>query len=215
MSYGITGQLKFGLYATGMLYVEIGSYGLRPDSDFIVESSGLWSGFIPIKPEMVAALYFNGATDYWQIPNTDCGKSVHVLEYIPIDGCDESPTLLITGDEVERFEFEVMGFCDKPSALVDVDKVARKGDSEASEPPKEWARGIRRVAFCAARGIVHRGDKLTAGGLEQAMLDSRMVELKGDEYQLKSTDAGLGEREMKAKPKTIAGWVTTLKKLLN
>lgn len=84
----------------------------------------------------------------------------------------------------------------------------------SAAPPKEWARGIRHVAFGSSSAIVGRADKLTAAGLEKAMLDSGKVELKNDEYQLKSTDASLSEREMKAKPATIAGWVTALKKLL-
>lgn len=88
-------------------------------------------------------------------------------------------------------------------------------DSETSDTPKEWARGIRRVAFDAAKAIVAGGGELTARGLEMAMLNSKNVELKKSEYQLQSTNASLGDREMKAKPKTIAGWVTDLKKLLN
>ena len=86
-------------------------------------------------------------------------------------------------------------------------------DSGDAAPPDKWARGIRRVAFDAAKAIVANGAKLTAEGLGKAMLDSGDVELKSDEYQLKSTDANLTDREMKAKSKTIAGWVTDLKKL--
>lgn len=134
MSYGIAGQLKFGLFATGLLHVEVGSYGTPPKYDFIVESSGFWSGFIPIKPEMVAALYLNGGTDHWQIPDTSCGKSVCVLEYIPHDECDESPTLLVAGEEVERFEREVPGFCDKLAAPIGTDKGATEATAAAGLP---------------------------------------------------------------------------------
>jgi len=98
---------------------------------------------------------------------------------------------------------------DNPAGPVDADQGAV--DSETIEPPEKWARGIRRVAWDAAKAIVASSDKLTADGLEKAMLNSAKVELKNGEYQLKSTDASLTEREMRAKPKTIAGWVTDLK----
>jgi hypothetical protein len=84
--------------------------------------------------------------------------------------------------------------------------------SDTNEPPQEWQRGIRRVAWDAAAVIVERGDRLTPDGLEKQMLDSGKVELKEDEYHLKSSGSGLTEREMKAKPATIAGWVTAIKK---
>lgn len=87
-------------------------------------------------------------------------------------------------------------------------------ESVAAEPPNEWQRGIRHVAFNVATAIVANGGKLTADGLGKAMLDSDKVELKNDEYQLKSSDVNLLDRELKTKPKTIAGWVTELKKLL-
>ncbi len=87
-------------------------------------------------------------------------------------------------------------------------------DSAGAVPPKQWARGIRRVAFDAAKVIVANDAYLTADGLEKAMLNSGRVGLNGGEYQLDSTDANLTDREIKAKPKTIAGWVTDLKTLL-
>jgi hypothetical protein len=86
--------------------------------------------------------------------------------------------------------------------------------SNTNDPPAGWARGIRRVAWDAAAVIVKKGVKLTGQGLEIAMHNSNKVELKNDEYQLKSTEGDLNEREMKVKPKTIIGWVTELKKLL-
>ena len=84
--------------------------------------------------------------------------------------------------------------------------------SRDAKTPEKWRHGIRSVAFDAAKIIVANSGKLTADGLEKAMLTSGKVELKNGEYQLKSTDGSLNEREMKAKPKTIAGWVTELKK---
>ena len=101
---------------------------------------------------------------------------------------------------------------EQPAGLVCTD--ACTVDSETPEPPKKWARGIRRVAFDAAKAIVAGGDKLTADGLEKAMLNSGHVALNSDEYHLKSTGASLNEREMSAKPKTIAAWLTDLKNLL-
>jgi hypothetical protein len=85
-------------------------------------------------------------------------------------------------------------------------------NSMDAKTPEKWSHGIRSVAFDAAKIIVANSGKLTADGLEKAMLTSGKVELKNGEYQLKSTDGSLNEREMKAKPKTIAGWVTELKK---
>jgi hypothetical protein len=85
--------------------------------------------------------------------------------------------------------------------------------SNTNDPPKEWARGIRRVAWDAAKTITENGHRLTADGLGKGMLDSGKVELKSDEYRLKSTDGNLHDREMTVKPTTIAGWVTALKKL--
>lgn len=85
--------------------------------------------------------------------------------------------------------------------------------SKTNNPPKEWARGMRRVAWDAAKAIIEGGDNLTAEGLEKAMLDSEKVELAGDEYRLKPPHGDLYERELKATPKTIAGWVTALKNI--
>lgn len=86
--------------------------------------------------------------------------------------------------------------------------------SNTNDPPAEWARGIRRIAWDAAAVIVKKGDRLTTDGLGKQMLKSDKVELRTDEYCLNSTDYNLAEREMKAKPATIAGWVTALKKTL-
>ena len=83
---------------------------------------------------------------------------------------------------------------------------------DAKVPPLEWSLGIRLVAWNAAVAIKKKGDKLTAQSLEQQMLDSGKVDLQNNQYRLKSTDASLSDRQMKAAPKTIAGWVTELKR---
>lgn len=200
MSYGIDGQLRFGLFVTGLLRVEVGEYVQQPSFPFVVESSGCWSGFIPIKTEMVAALYLNGETDRWQIPDTDCGKSVRVISYIPNDECNTAPTLMIAGDEVERFERETMGGC------------ATTGSSPCQS--EDWEQGIRNAAWMAAVAIAKRNDKLTPNGLEKQMIDNGDVELIEGAYHLKNPACGLTDRQTSAKPKTIAGWVTELKKLV-
>lgn len=101
---------------------------------------------------------------------------------------------------------------ERPAGPVVADQGAP--DSEKLEPQPAWARGIRRVAWDAANAIIGRGEKLTTIALENEMLVTGKVERKGREFSLKTEIGSLLEREMTAVHKTITGWVTELKKLL-
>lgn len=108
-SLGAEGLLKFGVFLSGLLPVEVGSFECAPGSklpEFQVESSGLWQGFIPVTPSTVAAIWLNGATSRIHIPNTDCGKVVisRPQDYIPFDENDKGGRLLVDLAEVERYE---------------------------------------------------------------------------------------------------------------
>lgn len=102
-SLGAAGCLKFGVFIPGAIHVEIGSYSPE-NNDFEVESSGLWSGFIPVSAEMVASIWQSGAASRLSIPNTDCGKAVCVISDVPFDECDQTRKLLVAGDDLEKFE---------------------------------------------------------------------------------------------------------------
>ena len=210
MSYGIDGQLKFGLFATGNLHVEVGSFGPPPDFDFAVESSGFWSGFIPIKPEMVAALHLNGASDRWHIPDTDGGKSVRALAYVPHDECDEGPRLMVAGNEVERFEREVLQACEKPAAC------PLSGAGGVS--PDEWKRGLKLFAWQEAAKLVERENALPGPALWLALCSRDDVKVKGrdsDKIEPKTIQNGWVRGEVGISKTQVCGqWRTKLENLL-
>ncbi len=109
LSLGAEGLLTFGVFLSGILPVEVGSFECAPGSklpEFQVESSLPCRGFIPVTPGTVAAIWLNGAISRIDIPNTDCGKVViaRLQDYIPFDENDEGGRLLVDLAEVERYE---------------------------------------------------------------------------------------------------------------
>lgn len=205
LSFGAAGELQFGVFMNGVLPIEICERSGPPAYESVVIDKGVWSGFVPVRPEMVAEIWIQGKTTCLQIPDTNCGRQVIPGDYIPSSECDEGPMLIVDRQEVERFEQSA-----EPSTRGSAEPI------ETTAPPIGWARGIRVVAWDAAQKIVGRGDKLSAAALEKKMLDSGKVEFHSgsDEFRLKESSDELDDREYKAKPKTIAGWVTALKKLL-
>lgn len=189
LSYGANGQLQCGVFVTGFLAVEI------HDGDELV-STGFWSGFIPVTPQSVAELWLNGKSASMQVLNTDCGKLVFVANYLPSSELDDGPVLVVDSLAVEAFE--------KSGAITEC----------GVSTPADWRDGIRNVAWAAAVAISNRNDKLTANRLEKEMLATGAVELRNDAFHLKNPAFGLIDRQTWAKPKTIAGWVTDLKKIL-
>lgn len=190
-SYGADGQLSCGVFVTGHLHVEVGTHGHAPEYEFKVESNGLWRGYVPVTAETVAAIWLNSETAHLFIPDTDCKKHVHVLEYLPIDECDKGPRLVVAGDEVERFEREVLRVCDKPVAGLS------SGANGVWQPelPDEWQRGLKLMAW-------HEAVKLVASERALPGLALWLALCARDDIKAKGRDSN------KIEPKTIQnGWV--------
>ena len=113
---GADGYIRFGVYITGLLLVEIGTYGPGPDYKFIVEDAAQWSGFVPVTPRTVARAWTNRKTERLEIPDTNCGKVVRVVSLITSEENDEGPLLLVAADDVEKFERQRE--VDKPTTVI-------------------------------------------------------------------------------------------------
>jgi len=202
---GAEGLLQFGVYFDGMLHVEVGEYGPLPDLHFTVESSGLWSGFIPINKDTVATCWLHGGTEHIQIPNTACGKVVRVISYIPRDpDVDKEHRLLVSASDLEKFEREH----EAPTNTADE-------CAEHPSVPDKWSRGMRLIAWDVANSIVNAGGKLSGPALLAGMQTAYGVRRRGDTLVANSSDATLLHGEVEVKPSTVKrDWVSQIKRLL-
>jgi hypothetical protein len=210
LQYGAEGLLQFGVYVDGFLMVEIGKSSPYPEMEFAKEASGPWSGFIPVKKSMVARCWLHGGTEIIEIPDTDCGKEVRVLDYIPYPhppGGEQSFRLLVSADDLDKFE-QRNGLCSP------IDENACDNESEA---PQAWNVGMRRVAWEVARKFWEKNGRVSWSPLFDEMMTRTDVNIvdKGDKKELQycGSEFGAFKSETVLESTVKNDWASQLNKL--
>lgn len=201
---GAEGLMQFGVYLDGDLFVEIGHYGATPEFLFEVESTAVLSGFVPVTSDTAASCWLRGFTDNIAVPNTDCGKTVRVVNYIPRDAnVDSGLRLMVSAAALEKYEK-----MNRPDVI-------NTAPTTCVKAPDKWSRGMKLVAWDVAHGLVNGGHTLSGPALWEGMAKDDRVKPSGNTLRFKVADAKLKTGEAEVKESTIKkDWFGQLKKLL-